>query len=201
MSSHPERLPSAITLNTVYTLHKIFSYIPSFDSMDRRQALRLLGLGAVALSGCSTANQRPETNVTTKMPTPSSPCEVSSLPDGEYPDLPSELTNTTARAFAEEFEKGFAKATIQEGQTKNFSGFDGWDTNIRETTDKGYIISVQVRVDYGSNPTNEHTTTDLGGESFNAVYYVTGRFAMRFEGDWSGSISESGWETVACENE
>lgn len=135
------------------------------------------------------------------MPTPNSPCRVSSIPDGEYPDLPMELTNDTTKAFVEAFEKQYTKASIQEQQTNDFHGFDGWDATIRETTDMGYVVSVYVSVDYGINPSGQHTTTVPASKPFNAVYYTTRNFALRSEGEWSGSVPDSGWKTVACEGE
>jgi hypothetical protein len=134
------------------------------------------------------------------MPTPSSPCEVSSLPDGEYPDLPQELSNATVKTFVETFEKQYAKASIQEERNSDFSGFDGWRSVIREIKNEGYIVSVHVGIDYSTNPTDQYTSTVPASKPFDAVYYVTRTFAMRTDGKWSESIPESGWETVACES-
>lgn len=166
---------------------------------DRRRFLTTAGVTVVAsLAGCSDLGQQSTADEGTDLPTVSDSCDTVSLPAGEYPELPSSVSGESARTFVEAFERSYARAKVEQQSEKSFGGFDGRRTEIRRQTDDGYVVSVEIRVDYAVKQSDEATRTDLGSESFDAVYYVSEGFASRSAGDRAETASTRTWETVAC---
>jgi len=151
------------------------------------------------LTGCSNSGQQSTPSKENNLPTIGDSCNTTSIPDGEYPDLPSSISSDSAQRFVEKFEKNYLENRMGHQPNRNFIGFDGWDTEIQQETNEGYVVSINVRVDYSIKlSANEDTRTDLGSESFNSVYYVTENFVSRSEDGRAETPSDSAWKTVAC---
>lgn len=135
------------------------------------------------------------TAVLPRVPKPRDDCTVRSLPNGTYPALPAEVTESRAENFALEFERTYGWETLAADPDATVSGYDGWNVDTARQTDAGYVVSVTVRLDFVEE--SDGTITLAGSTNSHGWYYVTEEFAVRTPSD-SESIPESGWETVAC---
>jgi len=136
----------------------------------------------------------PATAVLPNVPKPRDNCTVRSLPDGAYPDLPAEVTESSVENFALEFEQTNRWETLAADPDTTVSGFDGWDVDTVRQTDAGYVVSVTVSLDFVTE--SEGTVTLAGSTNSHGRYYVTEEFAVRAPSG-PASVPDSGWETVA----
>ena len=130
------------------------------------------------------------------VPKPIDECTVSQLPDATYPSLPSPITDSNVSDFALEFEKSYASATLGTQSGVTVSGFDGWQSEVTQETDSGYVVKTTVHLDFVKEESSN--TTVAGSETSYGWYYVTEKFAVRASGDYSDTRPTNGWKTVAC---
>ncbi|WP_435316982.1 hypothetical protein [Haloarchaeobius sp. TZWSO28] len=175
--------------------------------MHRRTLLvAALGLLGGCLGGdAPVATTTTETASTTTNPTgapagvpvPGEDCAVTTLPEGEYPSLPTSLTEATGETFAIDFEKAYATAELEADEDVSVSGFDGWNARVVERFDSGLLLTASVQVDFGES--GDGTRTMLGSSPSHGWYYVTERFAARAPGaEYAEEPPTYTWEIVAC---
>jgi hypothetical protein len=177
--------------------------------IGRRELVKILSSASLAIfAGCSgatklgtgtgdeaTESKQNEGTELESAPTQTDNCVVSTLPSGDYPDLPGEMTSENVTEFVLEFEKTRVQAEIGD-RNADFHGFDGWDSSISSESGDEFLVTAWVSVDYSVERSGENGT-DLGSEAFRAWYFVNSEFAARAKGE-TNDPPESGWKTVAC---
>lgn len=147
-------------------------------------------------AGCSTlTNPSSTTEPLPNVPTQTEDCEITDLPDSEYPSFPSSVTDSSVLTYSLEFEKAYSSASIREEPGLTFGGFDGSDSEIMRQTKTWFVLKVWVGVDVTED---DGDRTIAGSNEVSAWYYITDDFAVRAPGDSSDSVPATGWETVAC---
>jgi len=171
-------------------------------------------VSVAAIAGCSTQDSRASgstptgtddrtTNSTlSSIPTPAGDCSVGSLPDGTYPSLPEETSDSAVRNFAKSFERVYARSKL-ENSGATVDGLDSRDVEVKQDNNQQFLVHVKIALNFTKESdaqlTPERTEFIVAGtRPFSGWYFVTNEFAVRAADDGTAEPPKSGWETVAC---
>lgn len=127
------------------------------------------------------------------------------LEPAAYPDYPDTFTAETARSFAREFEYAYRRNEfIQNNEDTWYDELhvDIWETEVEDERDGGYVVTVVGEMQYAVADRPESATgteRPSGGGPFTAWFYLTDRYAIRYENPSAEEPNFEYGEVVVCD--